>query len=165
MNHKKVTIAPFYDLFRNYEWQKGHNFPILWPLLLWITQGHNLKRSCTTFWMTQRVAILWTTKLNGLEELFDIIFSLFKWEILFSHIFAPLFSSFHYNRKWLHFEFHFDQWTLKRQNVLKMAPVVHKKVTIVTFISDNSHLDLDLKRLSQLWPFSWITLDLDVTCS
>ena len=25
MNNKKVTISQFYDLFRNYEQQKGHN--------------------------------------------------------------------------------------------------------------------------------------------
>ena len=96
MNDRKVTISQFYDLLRNYEWQKGHNFPILWPFQeLW-----------TTLWTTKRVIILWTTKLIGLQGFLGIIFSLFQWEILFSHIFAPLFCSFHYNRKWLHFEFH-----------------------------------------------------------
>ena len=34
--------------------------------------------------------------------------------------------------------------------MLLMAPVVHKKVTIVTFMNDKSHLDLDLKRLTFL---------------
>ena len=29
MNDKKVTISQFYDLFRNYEWQKGHNLVIM----------------------------------------------------------------------------------------------------------------------------------------
>ena len=29
--------------------------------------------------------------------------------------------------------------------MLLMAPVIHKKVTIVTFMNDKSHLDLDLK--------------------
>ena len=96
MNDRKVTISQFYDLLRNYERQKGHNFPILWPFQeLW-----------TTLWMTKRVIILWMTKLIGLQGFLGIIFSLFQWEILFSHIFAPLFCSFHYNRKWLHFEFH-----------------------------------------------------------
>ena len=43
MNDKKVTISQFYDLFRNYEWQKGHNFPILWTFRNYEWQkGHNL---------------------------------------------------------------------------------------------------------------------------
>ena len=29
MNDRKVTISQFYDLFRNYEWQKGHNLVIM----------------------------------------------------------------------------------------------------------------------------------------
>ena len=96
VNNKKVIIWHFCDLFSNYERQKGHNFPILWPFQeLW-----------TILWMTKRVIILWMTKLIGLQGFLGIIFSLFQWEILFSHIFAPLFCSFHYNRKWLHFEFH-----------------------------------------------------------
>ena len=31
VNDKKVIIWHFCDLFSNYERQKGHNFPILWP--------------------------------------------------------------------------------------------------------------------------------------
>ena len=29
MNDRKVTISQFYDLFRNYERQKGHNLVIM----------------------------------------------------------------------------------------------------------------------------------------
>ena len=39
VNDKKVIIWHFCDLFSNYEWQKGHNFPILWPFQeLWTTK-------------------------------------------------------------------------------------------------------------------------------
>ena len=107
MNDKKVTISQFYDLFRNYEWQKGHNFPILWPLQkLWMTkrsQFSDYERHCE--WQ-KGSQFCERQNLNGLHGFFGIIFSLFQWEILFSYIFVPLFCSFHYNRKWLHFDFH-----------------------------------------------------------
>ena len=135
--------------------------------------------------MTKRVLILWMTKLIGLQGFFGIIFSLFQWEILFSHIFAPLFCSFHYNRKWLHFEFHlisgiwrgrmcflwllsFMSWKghncdLYEWQVTSRSSVIHKKVTIVTFlwttlnnVKIRSQLDRDIvsfMKRSQLWPF------------
>ena len=112
------------DLFSDYERQKGHNFPILWPFQeLWTTERSqfpnfmtfseimNDKRSQFSDyeWHCERQKgsqFCERQNLNGLQEFFGIIFSLFQWEILFSHTFAPLFCSFHYNRKWLHFEFH-----------------------------------------------------------
>ena len=106
MNDKKVTISQFYDLFRNYERQKGHNFPILWPFQkLWTTkrsqfsdyEWHCEWQKGSQFCEQQNLMVY---------RDFGLIFSLFQWEILFSHIFAPLFCSLYYNRKWLHFEFH-----------------------------------------------------------
>ena len=108
MNDKKVIIWHFCHLFSNYERQKGHNFPILWPFQNYEWQkGHNLvimndivnDKKGHNF-------VNDGSRETHLQGLFGIIFSLFQWEILFSHIFAPLFCSFHYNRKWLHFEFH-----------------------------------------------------------
>ena len=98
-----------------------------------------------TLWMTKRVTILWTTKLNGLQGFFGIIFSLFQWEILFSYIFAPLFCSFYYNRKWLHFEFHLISGIWRGRMCFLWLLSFIKKVTIVTFMNNKSHLDLDLK--------------------
>ena len=71
VNNKKVIIWHFCNLFSNYEWQKGHNFPVLWPFQeLWTTKrsqfsdyerhcewqkGHNFVND-KTYWFT---GILW----------------------------------------------------------------------------------------------------------
>ena len=166
MNDKKVTISQFYDLFRNYERQKGHNFPILWPF--------------QKLWMTKRSQFSDYERHCERQEFFGIIFSLFQWEILFSHIFAPLFCSFHYNRKWLHFEFHlisgiwrgrmcFFLWTTPYLDLivtfLWMTPYLDLIVTflwtipyldlIVTFLWKTPYLDL-------IVTFLWTTLYLDL---
>ena len=49
VNDKKVIIWHFCDLFSNYEWQKGHNFPILWPFQeLWTTERSQFAPFITT---------------------------------------------------------------------------------------------------------------------
>ena len=40
MNDRKVTISQFYDLFRNYERQKGHNLVIMNDIVN-DKKGHN----------------------------------------------------------------------------------------------------------------------------
>ena len=40
MNDRKVTISRFYDLFRNYEQQKGHNLVIMNDIVN-DKKGHN----------------------------------------------------------------------------------------------------------------------------
>ena len=40
MNDRKVTISQFYDLFRNYERQKGHNLVIMNDIVK-DKKGHN----------------------------------------------------------------------------------------------------------------------------
>ena len=46
MNNKKVTISQFYDLFRNYEWQKGHNLVIMDDIVN-DKKGHNFVNNKT----------------------------------------------------------------------------------------------------------------------
>ena len=50
MNDRKVTISQFYDLFRNYERQKGHDLEIVND-----KKGHNFVND-KTYWFT---GILW----------------------------------------------------------------------------------------------------------
>ena len=54
MNDRKVTISQFYDLFRNYEWQKGHNLEIMNDIVK-DEKGHNFVND-KTYWFT---GILW----------------------------------------------------------------------------------------------------------
>ena len=54
MNDRKVTISQFYDLFRNYERQKGHNLVIMNDIVN-DKKGHNFVND-KTYWCT---GILW----------------------------------------------------------------------------------------------------------
>ena len=54
MNDRKVTISKFYDLFRNYERQKGHTLVIMNDIVN-DEKGHNFVND-KTYWFTE---ILW----------------------------------------------------------------------------------------------------------
>ena len=54
MNDRKVTISQIYDLFRNYERQKGHNLVMMNDIVN-NKKGHNFVND-KNYWFTE---ILW----------------------------------------------------------------------------------------------------------
>ena len=54
MNDRNVTISQFYDLFRNYEQEKGHNLVIMNDIVN-DKKGHNFVND-KNYWFT---GILW----------------------------------------------------------------------------------------------------------